>query len=292
MNIIKFLIILLSFIISTHISFAKSYLTDYRPPRFEHFVQKILPELNKFSSENLSNLANNKSVLYPFGGPDVIYPLILFPDAETYTMIGLERTGKDAGCLSKVNPQTLDKQLESLLKRSFFITFDMSRDVTSACGVLPMLVAQLNMLGCNILNFKHSELSFGNSIEIRFSHLGKEKKLIYLKSNLENKIISEQLMQYILTNKLHDVCILKAGSYNLHKKEFTVIKDFVISKAQVILQDDTGVHIKELSKNFNIKLFGNYITPYGKSMAGYYQRELATLYKSSQPVDRVNFCYG
>ena len=289
----KFILILLSIIFQCISCFADNYnLPDYKHPLFDRFTTRTLPKLNDFSSVHLSSFADHKSILYPFGGPDVIYPIVLFPNAETYTLIGLEKTGKNLDNLSTISKQALDKSLESLLRRSFFVTYDMSHDISVEYGVLPMLIAQLNMLSGKIKDLKYLDFDFGNSIEITFSYLGTDRKLIYLKSNLQNEYLKNGLLEYIRDNNLLDICLLKAGSYNLHKKEFSKIRDFLINGSNVVLQDDTGIPVNELSKDFSIKLFGNYAAPYGKEWSGYRQKELIDMYNLNGSVDKITFCYG
>ena len=65
-----------------------------------------------------------------------------------------------------------------------------------------------------------------------------------------------------------------------------------MANAKVILQDDTGVPLKELSKDFRIHLFGNYLKPYGKEWVGYFQKDLYKMYQETVSESDITFCYG
>ena len=124
-------------------------------------------------------------MFYPFGGPDIIYPLMLFPRAQSYLLIGLESSGSED--ISLQMPKDLNNQLDSLLRRSFFVTSDMSRMISRKQGVLPLFLAQITLMGGTIQDIKYTDYSFGNVIEITFIHLDYEKKLYMFKQMLKNK---------------------------------------------------------------------------------------------------------
>ena len=60
----------------------------------------------------------------------------------------------------------------------------------------------------------------------------------------------------------------------------------------VIVQDDTGIPLKDLDEDFKIHLFGNYVGPYGKEWAGYFQKNLYKMYQEKSPKSKLPFCYG
>ena len=66
----------------------------------------------------------------------------------------------------------------------------------------------------------------------------------------------------------------------------------MLTNADVILQDDTGVPLKKFPKDFKIHLFGNYLMPYGKEWSGYFQKDLYKIYYETNPKSKVPFCYG
>ncbi len=285
-----FTTVLILFCISNLNAFSDS-LENYQHSLSKKFLDTKLPKLEDFSKSYLSELSNSRAIFYPFGGPDVLYPITLFPNSETFTIVGLEKTNSGLECLSQVEHRELDKQLGSLLKRSFFVTVDMSHAISGKCGILPILMTQINMLGGKIIKIKNSDLDFGSMIKIQFNHMGKEKKVIYFKSNLMNSNLKDSFLDYIKLHHLVDISMIKASSFSMHNKEFSNIRDFIIKESNIILQDDTGIPIRYL-KGFHLKLFGSYIHPYGKEWVNYKQTDLVELYKIAHQSYNINFCYG
>jgi hypothetical protein len=57
-------------------------------PLFDTFKDKQQQALVDFGNQNLKNVGAH--VFYPFGGPDITYPLLMFPNFEVLTLMGLE----------------------------------------------------------------------------------------------------------------------------------------------------------------------------------------------------------
>ena len=274
----------------TNISFQD--FKGYNHPRFNKFKAYTAPKIAEFANQYLASFAQKtRAIFYPFGGPDIIYPLSLFPDANTYLLIGLEPTGKLKDEIPI--PKDLNLQLDSLLRRSFFVTSDMARQVPKNQGVLPLFLAQISLMGGEVSNINITNESFGNLLEITFYHNQKTKKLFYVQSNVVNENLDDKFIDFIKENKLFDACLLKSSSYAFHQICFTKLRDFVTNNAQLILQDDTGVPFNILSKeNFNISLFGKYQKPYGAEWTNYAQKDLRELYNETQNIPSLPFCYG
>lgn len=289
----KFILILLIVTYSFFTAATPQYddFKNYQHPRFNKFKTTTFPRLEKFVDQELKSLTEEtKAVFYPFGGPDISYPLMLFPQAQSYLLIGLEPVGSVDSNLEI--PNNLNNQLDSLFRRSFFITSDMSRLIHSKQGVLPLFLAQITLMGGEVEDIKYLEHSFGKGLEITFTYLKLEKKLFYVQTNLTNQGLSDDLIKFIEDNNLFDTCMLKASSYAFHQNIFSKLRSFVITNANVIVQDDTGIPLKDLDKDFKIHLFGNYVGPYGKEWAGYFQKNLYKMYQEKSPKSKLPFCYG
>lgn len=119
---------------------------DYQHPKFNKFKTVAAPQLENFVDQELKPLTEkSKAVFYPFGGPDIVYPLMLFPQAQSYLLIGLEPVGTLESNLEI--PKNLNNQLDSLFRRSFFVTSDMSRLINNKHGVLSLFLGQLALMG-------------------------------------------------------------------------------------------------------------------------------------------------
>jgi hypothetical protein len=98
--------------------------------RWYHFETKIAKEFHTFVSKQ-GTLSKISTVFYPFGGADILYPFMVFPNVTSLIIVGLENVGTIPLSMQKKgnhlpdNSQELSKDVESLLRRSFFITSSM-----------------------------------------------------------------------------------------------------------------------------------------------------------------------
>jgi len=287
----KFALLCLSLFVFNSSSFANDDFKSYKHPLYESFQEATGPQLASFASVELKELTQNtKAVFYPFGGPDIVYPIKLFPHANSYLLVGLEPRGKNKKNLKL--PKNLDAQIDSLLRRSFFVTSNMGKIISHNDGVLPLFLGQISTLGGEVIDVKYSSHSFGNSLEINFKYLGTDKKLTYVRTNLEDKSLSDEFLKFVKENNLFDTCMLKASSYSLHRDNFSKMRNFITENANLVLQDDSGIPIKYLSKDFKLHLFGNYLKPYGVEWKGYFQKDLFNVYQNEASKTEIPFCFG
>lgn len=255
--------------------------------KFHRFVGK---DIESFTAEYLTPATHDIStVFYPFGGADVLYPLYLYPDAQNIILAGLEFPGHPDH-FKKVDSAAAFKQLESLLKRSFFITTQMGEQFSKKNGVIPPILLQLKLLGINEVRFSQPDLPFAG-IKMEFEHNNKRKTVTYYRINFHDTKDNSHFLKEIKNQHPHFACLLKATSYIPHQIGFLKIRDFIVRNSNVIIQDDTGIPLKKLKKFFNVKLFGNYTKPYGAEFKCYNQPDLAALSHKSHNV-KLPFCFG
>lgn len=82
----------------------------------------------------------------------------------------------------------------------------------------------------------------------------------------------------------------KAASFLLHYDSFTEMKEFIIKNSELMVMDDTGPPVRDLDKDFKIKVFGRYTRPIGL-WPEKVQKELQKLHEDQKP-EKVNFKYG
>lgn len=249
-------------------------------PRFDKFMKFIGIKLKAFQKDHMP-LA--ESVFYPFGGPDLLYPLILFPDALTYVLVGLELPGEN------LKPDYKDLALDnlsSLLQRGFFVTANMNKTYNHQVGVRATLAMQILLMGGKILD---DSLSDPNTASISFLLFGQEKTVFYLRRNLVDG--AESMFEFLDQHNVHDACLMKASSYSLHRPIFAGLKTRILESFSTVVQDDTGIPVDNLSA-FDIKVFGRYTKPYGVEWRGYEQPALKKLFDTDYEPSRLNFCFG
>jgi hypothetical protein len=226
-------------------------------------------------------------ILYPFGGPDVVYATLLFPQATEYILTGLESVGsfeKGKELLKKDEGLGLfQKSLANFFQRGFFVTSSMAKQLSNSknLGVLSLLVAQLLWLDCQVEEIQEGVVAlpsisahYLSCVRIKFTEKGTNKKITYIKCPLENENSEGlQLLAGFIKHKRFS-SFIKSASYALHNiKTFSFIRSFLLSNSQTILQDDTGIPFRILKTQGRLTLFGQYSFPLLKIFRPLYNQD-------------------
>jgi len=88
--------------------------------------------------------------------------------------------------------------------------------------------------------------------------------------------------------------LLKATSYMLHSKAFSIIREMILERSALIMQDDSGIPWKFFEPaKFDVQLYGDYTQPYGKDFAFRKQPDLRAAYEAQRAsVKPMNFRMG
>jgi hypothetical protein len=272
-----------------------------------------LSKLNEWTGKYLKDVdIENGAVFYPFGGPDCLYPTSLFPSAQTYFLIGLEPVGSVPDLINVPEKEfdedllSMHDSLEPILQISFFRTNDMKKELKEP-GVTPLIMTMLAGNGYEIIDVKPFSLqkngSFSPSqwgkketkvVEIDFAKSQSQtlQKLFYISQDLSNEGLSKKggFMAF-LENLKPNVTFLKAATYLLHKKYFGILRNCILDKSPVVLQDDSGIPFNCFKQDrWELKLFGTYQGPI-KLFDDKYEADLFAAYKNS-PVEPLPFGIG
>ena len=241
-------------------------------------------------------------LFYFFSGPDILYAQAFFPNAGTYVLAGLEPIGAvpdiarlqhDALAYGLGN---LRKSLNSVLNFSFFITKDMKVDLTQnqLSGTLPILYVFLARAGCRIDNVeligidKEGAITSGKAsargVKITFfGPGGAEQKMYYFDTNLANEGIRSnpgfiKFCEQLGTGR----SFVKAASFLMHMKDFTTARDFLLTHSAAIVQDDSGIPLKDFdTSKWLLRFLGSYPGPI-EIFKQFYQPDMDVAYKSSR----------
>ena len=254
-------------------SFQKSY-------RFQKFTRFISARLQNFQKKHMPKA---ESVFYPFGGPDLFHPLMLFPDAKIYVLVGLEPPGE---IFSPKIQNSVFEKLDSLLRRGFFVTSSMSKTFNQKSGVRAALALQILLLDGKILD---DTMIDANTVSISFEWEGQKRTVYYLKRNLVEN--SESLFAFLNMHSVSDACLIKSSSYSLHNKMFSTLKKHILTSFAFLVQDDTGIPLRDLAEH-DIQLFGQYTAPYGVEFKCFQQNDLKKRFEDTTDVPPLNFCFG
>ena len=294
---------------------------------FKHIEEIRLRKMREWAKTEMApELANPKTVFYPFSGPDILHCVQFYPDADQYIMIALERYGsmpvmEKMDSTKTINTlNSIQKSLEDIFGKSYFITRKMLHDVSNQWnGVTPVAAVFLVRAGYSILDVKYKHLlddgktlvdiptdsmsKYTNAcVEIYFRKNGGSKiqKITYFKTNLCDdpyggmaSFKANNALQVYLKNMPECYTYVKSASYLMNYATFSVIRDICLNKSKSILQDDTGIAIKYLDKKkWNVKLYGNYVKPVS-DFKGVDQMELYEAYKKdSANVKPLPFSLG
>lgn len=287
------------------------------------FEKIRLPRMRDFQRRELAGPPiSDALVFYPFGGPDVLTVYELFSARSEYVLASLEPPGT-VPRFKKSHLEHLDRQLplfgdtmQSLFTKSFFVTREMDRQLRGQVtdGLVPLLLVQLVRTGNTILRYGYTGLdengrivrrpgdkkraawggNLGVAIEFQKEGGGPKRILHYISVNLDNKHLARnpQFLKYVAALD-HPVTMLKATSYMVHKDEFSIIRDTLLSHSAAIVQDDSGVPFRMFDPDrWKIQLYGEYKQPFG-SFKFLKQRDLEAAYHKTgvKPLD-LRMGYG
>jgi hypothetical protein len=263
-----------------------------------------------------------KFLFYPFGGPDFMTAVELFPDAETYLLLGLEFCGRLPKPETWKGPQadtywnSLATSLKDFFEKSYFITSHMDETLYGKVeGVLPVIAVFLKRTGHSIIDVTRLEFSpAGEAMEspydqakksyrpyglkLRFMRPGmaQPRTIIYVSCDLENKAFTKESPFYLYLDKAVAPPVttyVKSGSYLLHYGTFSNIREIVMGRSKFILEDDTGVPYKMFKPaEWTVRLYGEYAKPI-RDFSGVDQPDLQKAYaEGAEIIPKLPFHLG
>lgn len=255
-------------------------------------------------------------VFYMFSGPDFLYLDQFFPNAAVYVMCGKEPLGlapdplkMDIGYLGAAL-HNLENAMKSSLTATYFITQDMKVDLQrqELTGTIPILYVFLARADKTIKEVAFVSLDRGGGlhesepgrggtpgVRIRYSdnQSGREQTLYYFTTDISDGGISSNpgFMKFC-EQQGAGASFLKSSSYLLFENGFNRVREFLLSRSKLIVQDDSGIPINYFtSDQWNLRLFGTYVGPI-ELFKQHYQPKLSELFaQSSPPLFGIGFGY-
>lgn len=251
-----------------------------------------------------------QTLFYPFGGPDYLFANIFFPKAKNYIMIGLENPGSvpqfnaaDKKDLKKILALYKDA-ISDVIQLSFFRTNDMKVELKTKAidGTAPLIMLFLVRSGKQIVDVQPMALNAEGkltycdqkakheAVELKFRNPGDTAvhHIYYLSTNLADPALKENKPFYKFLENIDpsSYSYIKSATYLMHKSYFSIIRNTVLSKSTLILQDDSGIAYKFFKKDeWNITLYGTYEKPINL-FKDFYEPDLFEAFKkSSKPLN-------
>lgn len=244
---------------------------------------------------------------YPFSGGDFLHLHTLYPSTTEYLMLAIEPVGSVPSFATlkqseqNVALDELKRMLRDIFSKSYFVTKNMKGDIAvnqQIKGMLPSILWGISVTGHDIVSVSSVALDsngtastkpvsasdgYEQGVTVAFVKRGTAtvQKVTYLACDISNKgIESNNALRAHLEQLPKFNSFIKAASYLPHYKTFSSIRDVVLTKSSVHLQDDTGIPYKYFTA-FRPKLYGEYVYPVDDFDSSLFQVDLIKAYESS-----------
>ncbi|HEY0790766.1 MAG TPA: hypothetical protein VGD78_06840 [Chthoniobacterales bacterium] len=252
---------------------------------FAALEQRQLGNIRSWRQDLLAPTTQGRGTcLYLFSGPDFLYADAFYPDCTTYLLQGLEPadllpelTAVPEAALSNTL-QNIEASLNTILHFSFFKTKNLREDLqrSELKGTVPIMFVFLARSGKEVTGLEQVSVDQeghvangatgsirGVRISFTDSAAGARKTLYYFTGDLSDDALKRNpgLVRFYgsfgPTNSF-----LKAASYLMHEGGFSSVRNFVLATSDTILQDDSGIPIRDLPfDRWILRFFGAYPGP-------------------------------
>ncbi len=254
------------------------------------------------------------TVFYPFSGPDFPTAERVYPNADRYVLVAIQKA------LQPTYPAAMDEaQRHEFVKRlgaewgkfgrlGYFITEDLDhdqRDKTQKVGVTAILMAFAARLGYEVVdvvplgfNAKKGEWQplpvsepEWKSVRLSLRKDGRNVTLDYIRQDLSDGGLQGKSMHAWMQAMAEHPTLLKAASHLLQDSHFQVMRDIVVKTAPMVVQDETGLDYKDLNKIGTVRLYGNF-TKVNHAFLKTAQPALAAAYKAEKSPGALPFAFS
>jgi hypothetical protein len=283
---------------------------------FTKLNQRQLQKLHAWQETYLPETTQPIPVaFYMFSGPDFLYVDQFFPRAAVYVLCGKESMGPPPDPLRIANLPgalgNLENAMKSSLSTTYFITKDMKIDLQqqNLNGVLPILYVFIARADKSITRVTFGSLSSSGTFEesapgkkggsipgVRINYTdnqtGNSQTLYYFTTDISDGGIKSTPGFLKFCQRLGiGSSFLKSSSYLMFEEGFATIRNFILEHSNRIVQDDSGIPLAYLAADkWNLRLFGNYLSPI-ELFKQHYQPRLQELFQQSNPPP-LDFGFG
>ncbi len=280
---------------------------------WSNLQRRYLDRIAAWRDRALGKARMGDLAFYPFSGPDSANMFAFFPDAREYVLVGLE----PVGCIpAGVRDYTSDyfselrRSLDAVVALGFFRTNDMQREFAqgSVNGVLPLLLFLMAREGYSIVDVAPITITSAGlvmpssnqpkgetgGVAIQFTDPRHGlRTLRYFSLNLQDSRITQKpgTMKYFQTLPEAST-LVKSASYLMHKEYFSTIRNLILSKSRVVVEDDSGVPLRFFKPAaWDVRLYGSYAEPIDL-FKNWHQEDLKLAFSSSKEVQPLDFAIG
>jgi len=264
--------------------------------------------------------ASNRTLLYPFSGPDFINAYALFPDHPLYIFFSLERPGNLPDLESVTFEQFGDllrdvrHAFRDIFERNYFITDYMSKQLTTPWirGSVPIIATMMALMRLRIVRIEPIDLypELTASYEAMESRRPRKllrgvrldfidgqavplRQLYYFSLDATDKALEfyPGFLDWVAGQRPASV-LLKSASYLLHDGQFEKTRALILQHSDYVIQDDTGIPYRLLKDSpWQVRLYGHYTKPI-KGLRYGYQADLESAYRAKARRSELPFPFG
>ncbi|PIE20069.1 MAG: hypothetical protein CSA66_01710 [Proteobacteria bacterium] len=297
---------------------AKSFVAEL-DALWTRYEAGIATKIRAWAKAELAQPAGG-TVFYPFAGPDLPTVQLLYPDADRYVLVALQKGGR-LPALHKWNLKTFRWYLKvyrrgwrSFSRRGFFHTDHMKRDMDEASvleGITPILMGFAARLGYTVEAVDPIRIAAGGvDVELHPGDRGAAETWDSVRLTLKRdrdgrKVLVDYLFLDLSDGYLgsaadarawieaiaHNPVVTKAASHLMQKPFFSIITKAILDHAPSVWQDETGIDYGDLSEAFDVRLYGDF-TRANKLWTEGVQRSLAKAYRTRRDVRPLPFKVG
>jgi len=260
-----------------------------------------------------------KTVFYPFSGPD--FPTVhrMYPDADRYVLVAMQKGGPPPEP-EALRPTRLAEMLDvyaevfaNYTRKGFFITTQMNESfgkdhpVKGLTGLMMAFAAREGYLVDSVEPIWVSRdakveidpgdrrrLRTWDSVRLNLIHRedGRAVTLDYLRLNLADRRIKQRPYAMTWVEQMSKgLVFVKAASHLMQQTNFVFIRDALVDNAEALLQDESGVGYARLERAHDVALFGSF-----KKVNTLFHEEpqvpLAKAYRTRKDVQDLPFRIG
>lgn len=284
---------------------------------WSEYERRIGRAMRKWGCQELDR-AEGATVFYPFSGPDLPSVYQLFPDADRYVLVSMQKAEAPPRP-ENFSQEELENYLAVFRKAwrffgalGFFRTDDLEAVENGRgirMGMTGPLMAFAVRLGFEIESVDPIHfVRDGNDIALRAWKPGeadawdsvrltvwkdRRKVLVdYVRMDLSNASVgtTADLRKWI-EQIAGNPTLLKAASHLPQAPDFSILRNSILGKAPSIVQDETGIEYGALTEAFRVLLYGKFTRP-NPSFDRDLQRALAAAYRSGAAVKPLPFRLG
>ena len=257
--------------------------------------------------------AVSETVFYPFSGPDFTTAYRIYPNAKRYIMIAMQNAERPLN-LGSTNTQLTDQALDILISawqlygtHGFFVTEYLERyyyATQGRVGSSTFITIFMKLQGFELDRIVPIKVNSEGDVEeipaetrnwpsvrIYATKAGKPIVVDYLKMDLSNPGLqaSPENLKFVQLASANPT-LFKAASHLPQNANFNMIAREILTKAPLVVQDETALNYSALIKSFDVALYGKFVIAHHAFQS--YHTDLALAFTQRSDIKPLDYRFG